>query len=101
LDINEVDFLGVENILSNSLDTKVFYYFYVESNFIFKREEIIDPFWEIFMAHEPENMYDCCVKPKFFESSAKSFQVDNHTLVVINEVLFIVSCYIVLLLKRK
>jgi hypothetical protein len=24
----------------------------VNESFIFKREEIVDPFWEIFMAHE-------------------------------------------------
>jgi hypothetical protein len=73
----------------------------VENNFISKRKETIDSFWEIFMVHEQENMYDCHVKPKFFESNVKSFQVDNHSLVVISEVLFIVGCYIVLLLKRK
>ena len=44
LDVNEVDFLGVKNILSNCLDAKVFDDFYAENNFIFKREEIIDPF---------------------------------------------------------
>ena len=101
LDINEVDFLGLENILSNSLDVKVFDDFYVGNNFISKRKETIDSFWEIFMVHEWENMHDCCVKPNFFESSVKSFQVDNCSLVVISEVLFIVGCYIVLLLKRK
>ena len=83
MDVNEVDFLGVENILSNFHDAKVFDDFYAENNFIFKREEIIDPFWEILMAHELENMYDYHVKPKFFESGAKRFQVDNRNLVVI------------------
>ena len=101
LDVNEVDFLGVENILSNSLKVKVFGDFYVENNFISKRKETIDSFWEIFMVHERENMYDCRVKPKFFEYSVKSFQVDSRSLVVISEVLLIVGCYIVLLLKRK
>jgi hypothetical protein len=47
--------------------------FYVEDNFIFKGEEIIDQFWEILMAHERENIYDRRVKPKFFESGAKKF----------------------------
>jgi hypothetical protein len=75
--------------------------FYVEDNFIFKGEEIIDQFWEILMVHERENIYDCRMKPKFFESGAKGFQVDNCNHVVISEVLFIVGCYIVLLLKRK
>ena len=41
------------------------------------------------------------VKPKFFESSAKSFQVDNRSLVVISEVLFTTGCYIVFILKRR
>jgi hypothetical protein len=101
LDVNEVDFLGVENILSNSLEVKVFDDFYMENNFISKRKETIDSFWEIFMVHERENMHDCCVKPKFFESGVKSFQVDNCSLMVISEALFIVGCYLFLLLKRK
>jgi hypothetical protein len=78
-----------------------FYDFYAEKNFMFKSEEIVDPFWEILMAHEREKMYDNRVKLELFEFSAKSFQVDHHSLVVICEILFLVECYIVLLLKRK
>jgi len=53
LDINEVDFLRVENILSNSLDVNAFDdFFFVKNNFMFKSEEIIDSFWEILMVHE-------------------------------------------------
>jgi hypothetical protein len=44
LDLNEVDFLQVENILSNSLDATVFDYFYVEKNFVFERQRMVDPF---------------------------------------------------------
>jgi hypothetical protein len=36
LDVKEVNFLGVENILSNSLDAKVFDDLYTENNLIFK-----------------------------------------------------------------
>jgi hypothetical protein len=51
-DINEVDFLGIENILSNSLDVNAFddyyyyyyYYYFTENNFMFKIEEIVDSF---------------------------------------------------------
>jgi hypothetical protein len=42
LDVNEVDFLGVENILSNSLDVNAFDDFFfssTENNFMFKSEE--------------------------------------------------------------
>jgi hypothetical protein len=53
LDVNEeVDFLGVENILSNPLNVNVFDDFYVGKNFMFKSEETVDPFWEILMAYE-------------------------------------------------
>jgi len=41
------------------------------------------------------------VKLEFFESSAKSFQVDYCSLVMISEVLFLVGCYVILLLKTK
>jgi hypothetical protein len=66
LDVKKVDFLGVGSILSNFLDANVFDDFYVENNLMFKREEIIDPFWEIFMVHEHEKMCDSRVKLKFF-----------------------------------
>jgi hypothetical protein len=46
-------------------------------------------------------MCDNRVKLEFFEFSAKSFQVDRRSLVVINEELFIVGCYIVLFLKKN
>jgi hypothetical protein len=52
LDVNEVDFLGVENILSNSLDVNAIDDFNAEKNFMFKSEAIIDPFLEMLMAHE-------------------------------------------------
>jgi len=68
-------------------------------NFMFKSEEIVDPFWEILMAHEREKICGNRVKLEFFESSEKSFQIDHRSLVVISEVLFLVGCYIVLLLK--
>jgi len=100
LDVNEVDFLGVENILSHSLDVNAFDGFYAENNFMFKSEEIVDSFWEILMAHEREKMYDNRVKLEFFESIAESFQFDHRSLVVISE-LFLVGCYIVLILKRR
>ena len=54
VDVNEVDFLGVEHILSNFLDAKVFDDFYVEKNMMFKTKVIVDPFREIFMACERE-----------------------------------------------
>jgi hypothetical protein len=51
------------------------------------------------MAHEQEKICDNRVKLDFFESSAKSFQVDRRNLVMIRKVLFLVGCYIVLILK--
>jgi hypothetical protein len=66
-----------------------FYDFYAEKNFMFKREEIVDPFWEIFMAHEWETMHNSRVKLKFSESVAKSFQVDHHSLVDVGRNLLI------------
>jgi hypothetical protein len=44
LDVNEVDFFGVENILSNSLDVNGFDDFYAENNLMFISEEIVDHF---------------------------------------------------------
>jgi hypothetical protein len=90
LDVNEVDFIGVENILSNSLDVNAFDDFYTEKIFMFISEEIVDPLWEILVAHM--NWRRCNrVKLKLFESCAKSFQVDHRSLVVISEILFLVG----------
>jgi hypothetical protein len=101
LDVKKVDFIGVENILSNSLDVNVFDDFYAEKNFMFKSEEVVDPFWKILKAHKREKMCDNCVKLEFFESRMKSFQIDHRSLVVISEELFLVGCHIVLFLKKN
>jgi hypothetical protein len=79
----------------------MFDYLYTQKNFMFKSEEIVDPFWEILMAHEQEKMCDNHLKLEFFKSNAKSFQVDHRSLVVISEVLFLVGCYIIFLLYRN
>jgi hypothetical protein len=56
-EIGLVDFLGVDNILSNSLDDGGFDQFYVvDENIMFKTEDIVDPFWEIFIACEREKI---------------------------------------------
>jgi len=99
--INEFDFLRVENILSNSLDVNVFDDFYAEKNFMFKSEEIVDSIWKILMVHEREKMCDNRMMLEFFKSREKSFQVNHRSLMVISEVLFLVGCYIILLLKGK
>lgn len=41
---------------------------------MFKSEEIVDPFWEILMAHERETMCGNRVKLKFFESILRLFR---------------------------
>jgi hypothetical protein len=56
-EIGLVDFLGVDNILSNSLDDGGFDQFYVvDENITFKTEDIVDPFREIFIACEREKI---------------------------------------------
>jgi hypothetical protein len=57
---------------------------------MFISEEIVDPFLEILMVHEWEKICDNRVKLEFFESGAKSFQIDHRNLVVISE-LFLVD----------
>jgi hypothetical protein len=68
---------------------------------MFKSEEIVDLFWKILKSHKQEKMCDNCVRLEFSESRTKSFQIDHRSLVMISEELFLVGCYIVLLLKRK
>jgi hypothetical protein len=76
-----VDFLGVENILSNSLDDGHFDQFYVvDENIVFKTEEIVDPLWEIFMAREREKVSRVRVKIALSQLVAKNFQDDTYIL---------------------
>lgn len=43
-EVDSMDFVGIENILSNSPNNDFEEFYTVEENFIFKREEIVDPF---------------------------------------------------------
>jgi hypothetical protein len=59
-EISLVDFLEVDNILSNSFDDDGFDRFYViDEDIMFKTEEFIDPFWEIFITCEREKLVEC------------------------------------------
>jgi hypothetical protein len=66
---------------------------------MFKREEIIDHILEIFMAHDGENVNERLVKFELSQENEHSFQDDLHNLVVIRRVLFLLGCYVILLLK--
>jgi hypothetical protein len=68
-EISLVDFLGVDNILSNSLGNGGFDQFYVvnDQNIMFKTNEIVDPSWEIFMAREMEKISGVHVKISLFQ----------------------------------
>jgi hypothetical protein len=96
-----MDFLVVDNILSNSPNNDLDEFYTEEDNFMFKREEIIDPFWEIIMAHKREKVNERLMKFELSRDDEQSFQDDHHSLVVIRGVLFLLGCYIILLLKRK
>jgi hypothetical protein len=74
--------LGVDNILSNSLDDGGFDQFYVvDENIMFKTEVIVDPFWEIFMAREREKISGMRVKIPLSQLVVKNFKDDTHILV--------------------
>jgi hypothetical protein len=72
----------------------------VDENIMFKTEEIVDSFWEIFMACERENISGVSMNIALSQLVVKNFQDDTHMLVVIKRVLFILECNIILLLKR-
>ena len=95
-EIDIVDFLGVDNILSNYLDDSGFNQFYVvNGNSMFKIEKIVDPFWEIFMAREIKKISKVRVKIALSQLVVKNFQDDS------KGVLFLSICYIMSLLKIK
>jgi hypothetical protein len=74
----------------------------VDENIMFKIEEIVDPFWDIFMACDRENISGVLsVKIALSQLVVMNFQDDTHIFVVIKGVLFILGCYIILLLKRN
>jgi hypothetical protein len=51
----------------------------MEENFIFKEEEIIDPFSEIYMLHEWEKINEYRVKIEVSQYDMKSFQTTIHS----------------------
>jgi hypothetical protein len=59
-------FPGGANILWNSSNNDFDEFYVVEKNFMFKREEIVDHFLEIFMAHENGKIDDNHVKNELF-----------------------------------
>ena len=61
-EIGLMDFLGADNILSNSLDDGFDKFCVVYENIMFKTEEIVNPFWEIFMARKMEKISKVHVK---------------------------------------
>jgi hypothetical protein len=72
----------------------------VEVNFMFRQEEIVDRFWEIFMVLELEKVNEVHVKIELSQYILKSFQDDIHNLVVIKCVVFLVGYQVVLFLIR-
>jgi hypothetical protein len=88
-EIGLVDFLGVDNILSNSLDDGGFDQFYlVDENIVFKTEEIANPLWEIFMACEMKKINEECVKIELSQANVKTSD-----LLFTIKLLWVASCF--------
>jgi hypothetical protein len=71
----------------------------VEENFIFKDEEIIDPFWEIYMPHEWEMINKYRVKIEVSQYNMKSFQTTIRNHVVMGCKLFLFQYQVALMLR--
>jgi hypothetical protein len=49
----------------------------MDETFMFKREEIADPFWKIFMAHELDKVNKRPLKSELFEYGMKSLEIND------------------------
>jgi hypothetical protein len=81
----------VDLSIINFVDNNDFADFYtVDESFMFKREDIANPFWKIFMESELDKVNKRSLKSELFEYGVKSSQTDYRSLVVISWVLFLV-----------
>ena len=71
----------------------------VEKNFIFKEEEIVDPFWEIYMLHKWEKINEYCVKIEVSQYDMKSFQTTIPSHVVMDCKMFLFRYQVTLMLR--
>jgi hypothetical protein len=100
-EIDLVDFLGVDNILSNSLDDGGFDQFYlVDENIVFKTEEIANPLWEIFMACERKKINEECVKIELSQANVRNFRSTIHNQVVMGCKLFLFQHQVMFMLRN-
>ena len=68
---------------------------------MFTREKIVDLFLDIFMASEGKRVHEKHAKFELPQSNKHNFRGNYHNLMVNTELLYIVGCYVVLILKRK
>lgn len=76
LDVEEsgfIDFLGIENIVSNSPNHDLDEFNMAQENLMFKQTKIIDHFWDIFMTHEGKEVNERHMKIELSQYSKKSF----------------------------
>ena len=71
----------------------------VEENFIFEEEEIVDPFWEIYMPHKTEKINEYRVKIEVSQHEMKSFQTTICSHVVLGCKLFLFRYQVALMLR--
>jgi hypothetical protein len=100
-EIGLVDFLGVDNILSNSFDDGGFDQFYlVDENIVFKTEEIANPLWEIVMACERKKINEECVKIELSQANVRNFRSTIHNQVVMGCKLFLFQHQVMFMLRN-
>jgi hypothetical protein len=71
----------------------------VEKKFIFKKEERVDPFWEIYMPHEWEKINEYRVKIEVSQYDIKSFQTTIPSHVVMGCKIFLFRYQVALMLR--
>ena len=71
----------------------------VEENFNFKEEEIVDPFWEIYMSHEWEKINEFRVKIEVSQYGMKIFQTTIRSHVLMGCKLFLFQYQVALILR--
>ena len=99
-ELGHVDFLGVDDILSNSHSNDCNEFYMNEKNYMFTRETTADPFLSIFMARGREKEPEKYDKPEVLPSGVWGLNENHQCMSMMKSIVFIVECCLVLILTN-
>jgi hypothetical protein len=95
-----IDFLGVDDILSDSHNNDCNEFYIDEKNYMFTRETNADPFLSIFMARGREKEWEKYGNPEGLPSGVWSLHDNHQGIPIMRSVTLILRCCLVLILRK-